>query len=90
MDSLVKLHTKFRDPFITLRMATRIPPSFKASTYTGDGHVTVNDTLQMARFPGGYFSHDGKPYYYITDYQGNNVLDWIIHLKNKQINNESI
>ncbi|MDE6337539.1 MAG: hypothetical protein K2L34_13315, partial [Muribaculaceae bacterium] len=25
------------------------------------------------RFPGGYFSHDGKPYYYITDYQGNNA-----------------
>ncbi|MDE6768709.1 MAG: hypothetical protein K2J78_03165, partial [Muribaculaceae bacterium] len=35
MDSLVKLHTKFRDPFTTLGMATRIPSSFKATTYTG-------------------------------------------------------
>ncbi|MBD5265260.1 MAG: hypothetical protein HDS48_07040 [Bacteroides sp.] len=45
----------------------------RTTIYTGDGHVMVNDTLQMARFPGGYFSHDGKPHYYIKDYQGNNV-----------------
>ncbi|MDE6337530.1 MAG: hypothetical protein K2J63_11245 [Muribaculaceae bacterium] len=84
MDSLVKLHTKFRDPFITLGMATRIPPLFKLSIYTGDGHVTVNATLQMARFPGGYFSHDGKPYY-ITDYQGNNGFG-LGYSPNKQTN----
>ena len=33
--------------------------------------ATITDN--SPRFPGGYFSHDGKPYYHITDYQGNNA-----------------
>ena len=41
--------------------------------YDGDGHVSVNGTLEMSRFEGGYFNAEGKPYYYLTDYQGNVV-----------------
>ncbi len=41
--------------------------------YDGDGHMTVNGALEMSRFEGGYFNADGKPYYYLTDYQGNVV-----------------
>lgn len=41
--------------------------------YDGDGHMTVNGTLEMSRFEGGYFNADGKPHYYLTDYQGNVV-----------------
>ena len=41
--------------------------------YDGDGHVSVNGTLEMSRFDGGYFNAEGKPYYYLTDYQGNVV-----------------
>ena len=41
--------------------------------YDGDGHVSVNGTLEMSRFEGGYFDADGKPHYYLTDYQGNVV-----------------
>ncbi|MDE5880909.1 MAG: hypothetical protein K2H60_04205 [Muribaculaceae bacterium] len=71
------VRNSYRDGEGNLLRATITDNSLKKVTrstvYTGDGHVTVNDTLQMARFPGGYFSHDGKPYYYITDYQGNNA-----------------
>ncbi len=41
--------------------------------YDGDGHMSVNGTLEMSRFEGGYFNADGKPHYYLTDYQGNVV-----------------
>ena len=41
--------------------------------YDGDGHMAVNGTLEMSRFEGGYFNADGKPHYYLTDYQGNVV-----------------
>ncbi len=41
--------------------------------YDGDGHMTVNGTLEMSRFEGGYFNADGKAFYYLTDYQGNVV-----------------
>lgn len=41
--------------------------------YDGDGHMSVNGTLEMSRFEGGYFDADGKPHYYLTDYQGNVV-----------------
>ena len=41
--------------------------------YTGAGHVIDNDSVQMTRFPGGYFSRGGSAYYYLTDYQGNNI-----------------
>lgn len=41
--------------------------------YDGDGHMAVNGTLEMSRFEGGYFDADGKPHYYLTDYQGNVV-----------------
>ena len=41
--------------------------------YDGDGHMAVNGTLEMSRFEGGYFDGDGKPHYYLTDYQGNVV-----------------
>ncbi len=41
--------------------------------YDGDGHMSVNGTLEMSRFDGGYFDADGKPHYYLTDYQGNVV-----------------
>ncbi len=41
--------------------------------YDGDGHVSVNGVLEMSRFEGGYFDADGKPHYYLTDYQGNVV-----------------
>ncbi|MCM1033491.1 MAG: hypothetical protein NC405_07015 [Odoribacter sp.] len=42
-------------------------------SYTGDGHIIVNDTLEMAVFGGGYFDRLGNEHYYITDYQNNTV-----------------
>ena len=41
--------------------------------YTGAGHVIDNDSVKMTRFPGGYLSRGGSAYYYLTDYQGNNI-----------------
>lgn len=41
--------------------------------YTGAGHVIDNDSVQMTRFPGGYLSRGGNAFYYLTDYQGNNI-----------------
>ena len=41
--------------------------------YSGDGHVTVGDSLVMMRFAGGYFDGRGRAYYYMPDYQGNNL-----------------
>ncbi len=35
-------------------------------------HVFVNDSLEYSAFPGGYFTPKGT-YYYITDWQGNNI-----------------
>ncbi len=35
-------------------------------------HVFVNDSLEYSAFPGGYFTPEGT-YYYITDWQGNNI-----------------
>ena len=43
----------------------------KFREYTGNGHIVVDDSLKMTRFPGGYFTPDGGVYYYINDYQGN-------------------
>ena len=36
-------------------------------------HFIDNDSVQMTRFPGGYLSRGGSAYYYLTDYQGNNI-----------------
>ena len=47
--------------------------SDRAVLYDGDGHMSVNGTLEMSRFEGGYFDADGNPHYYLTDYQGNVV-----------------
>ena len=33
----------------------------------------INGQLEMSRFEGGYFDAEGKPHYYLTDYQGNVV-----------------
>ena len=41
--------------------------------YTGNGHVVRNSSLEMSRFPGGFFDSAGSPYYYLTDFQGNNI-----------------
>ncbi len=48
--------------------------------YSGDGHVlrggagnSVADTLEMLRFPGGYFDAGLVPHYYVTDYLGSNI-----------------
>ena len=41
--------------------------------YTGNGHVVRNRSLEMSRFPGGFFDSAGSPYYYLTDFQGNNI-----------------
>ena len=41
--------------------------------YTGAGHVIDNDSVQMTRLPGGYLSRGGNAFYYLTDYQGNNI-----------------
>ena len=42
-----------------------------------DGYVlhgtTVADTLEMLRFPGGYFDGNLVPHYYVTDYLGCNI-----------------
>ncbi len=35
-------------------------------------HVFVNDSLEYSAFPGGYFTPKGT-YYYIADWQGNNI-----------------
>ncbi len=35
-------------------------------------HVFVNDSLEYSAFPGGYFTPKGT-FYYITDWQGNNI-----------------
>ena len=42
-------------------------------TYSAGGHVLRNDTLEMTLFPGGYFAPDGRVYYHIRDFRGNNV-----------------
>ena len=41
--------------------------------YTGNGHVVSKNVLVMSRFPGGFFDSTGSPYYYLTDFQGNNI-----------------
>ena len=41
--------------------------------YTGNGHVISKNVLVMSRFPGGFFDSAGNPYYYLTDFQGNNI-----------------
>ena len=48
--------------------------------YSGDGHVlrggagnSAADTLEMLRFPGGYFDANLVPHYYVTDYLGSNI-----------------
>ena len=37
------------------------------------GFQSVNGTLEMSRFEGGYFDEYGNPHSYLTDYQGNVV-----------------
>ena len=32
-----------------------------------------NSSLEVSRFPGGLFDSAGSPYYYLTDFQGNNI-----------------
>ena len=41
--------------------------------YTGNGHVVSKNAIVMSRFPGGFFDSAGSPYYYLTDFQGNNI-----------------
>ncbi len=41
--------------------------------YTAGGHVLSDGRLEMSRFGGGYFDASGKPRYYLTDWQGNNI-----------------
>ena len=41
--------------------------------YTGNGHVVSKNVLVMSRFTGGFFDSTGSPYYYLTDFQGNNI-----------------
>ncbi len=41
-------------------------------------HVFVNDSLEYSAFPGGYFTPKGI-YYYITDWQGNNIAVFSSH-----------
>ncbi len=48
--------------------------------YSGAGHVlrggagnSAADTLEMLRFPGGYFDAGLVPHYYVTDYLGSNI-----------------
>ena len=42
--------------------------------YFASGLVVCNDSVDVIRFPGGYFDSTLKAHYYATDYQGNNVL----------------
>ncbi len=52
------------------------PGALKCSTsreYYGDGQIVENGSLAMSRFGGGYFDSDGSPFYYFSDYQGNNI-----------------
>ena len=41
--------------------------------YTGNGHIVSKNVLVMSRFPRGFFDSAGSPYYYLTDFQGNNI-----------------
>ena len=45
----------------------------KNRRYTGNRHVVSKNVLVMSRFPGGFFDSTGSPYYYLTDFQGNNI-----------------
>ena len=52
------------------------PGALKCSTsreYYGDGQIVENGSLAMSRYGGGYFDSDGSPFYYFSDYQGNNI-----------------
>lgn len=52
--------------------ATGKPYDRLVRTYTGDGRVLDNSVEVYARYLGGYYA-DGKYYWYVTDYQGNNA-----------------
>ena len=45
----------------------------KNRKYTGNGHIVSKNAILMSRFPGGFFDSAGSPYYYLTDFQGNNI-----------------
>ena len=47
--------------------------STETKSYTGNGHVVSKNAIVMSRFPGGFFDSAGSPYYYLTDFQGNNI-----------------
>ena len=47
--------------------------STETKGYTGNGHVVSKNAIVMSRFPGGFFDSAGNPYYYLTDFQGNNI-----------------
>ena len=52
------------------------PGALKCSSsrdYYGDGQIVENGSLAMSRYGGGYFDSDGSPFYYFSDYQGNNI-----------------
>ena len=52
------------------------PGALKCSSsreYYGDGQIVENGSLAMNRYGGGYFDSDGSPFYYFSDYQGNNI-----------------
>ena len=45
----------------------------KNSKYTGNGYDDSKNAVVMSRFLGGFFDSAGSPYYYLTDFQGNNI-----------------
>ena len=52
------------------------PGALKCSSsreYYGDGQIVEKGSLAMSRYGGGYFDSDGSPFYYFSDYQGNNI-----------------
>ncbi len=50
----------------------------KHREYTGNGHIIVDDSLKMTRFPGGYFTPDGGGYLardYVASFPRFNAID---------------
>ena len=41
--------------------------------YRSNGIRVDNDSVKMTRFPGGYLDRGGNAFYYLTDFQGNNI-----------------
>ena len=55
---------------------TDAAPTFRlgeSREYTAGGHVITGNSVLMSRFGCGYFDASGRPHYYLTDWQGNNI-----------------